>query len=111
MTLDTLRHCLYDLLGTRVPYVVLDAGLGAPWEYRPARRLLTLRATDADTVLDAAAVVYLASSADLGKGPCRAVPPALVARHAAIRRNLAKSRLTGGPHVAVCGERNRPGDL
>ena len=111
MTLDTLRHCLYDLLGTRVPYVVLDAGLGAPWEYRPARRLLTLRATDADTVLDAAAVVYLASSADLGKGPCRAVPPALVARHAAIRWNLAKSRLNGGPPVAMCVEGNRPSYL
>jgi hypothetical protein len=95
MTLDTLRHCLYDLLGTRVPYVVLDAGLGAPWEYRPARRLLTLRATDADTVLDAAAVVYLASSADLGKGPCRAVPEGLQERHARIRRNLATFGFSG----------------
>jgi hypothetical protein len=111
MTLDTLRHCLYDLLGTRVPHVLVDETLDAAWEYRPARHLLTLRATDADTVLDAAAVVYLASSAYLGEGPCREVPPALVARHAAIRRNLAKSRLTGGPHVAVCGERNRPGYL
>ena len=95
MTLDTLRHCLYDLLGTRVPYVVLDAGLGAPWEYRPARHLLTLRATDADTVLDAAAVVYLGSSADLGKGPCRAVPEGLQERHARIRRNLATFGLSG----------------
>jgi hypothetical protein len=89
MTLDTLRHCLYDLLGTRVPHVVVDETLNAAWEYRPFRRLLTLGRTDPDTVLDAAAVVYLASSADLGKGPCRAVPEGLQERHGCIRRNLA----------------------
>ena len=89
MTLDTLRHCLYDLLGTRVPYVVVDETLNAAWEYRPFRRLLTLGRTDPDTVLDAAALVYLAASADLGKGPCRAVPEGLKERHARIRRNLA----------------------
>ena len=95
MTLDTLRHCLYDLLGTRVPHVVVDETLNAAWEYRPFRRLLTLGRTDPDTVLDAAAVVYLASSADLGKGPCRAVPEGLQERHARIRRNLATFGLSG----------------
>jgi len=89
MSGDAVRHRLYDLLGTRVPYVVVDETLDAAWEYRPFRRLLTLGRTDPDTVLDAAALVYLAASADLGKGPCRAVPEGLKERHARIRRNLA----------------------
>jgi hypothetical protein len=92
MTLQSIRHQLYDLLGTRVPHVLVDETLDAAWEYRPFRRLLTLGRTDPGTVLDAAAVVYLAASADLGKGPCRAVPPALQGRHTSIRQNLAKSR-------------------
>ena len=41
-------------------------------------------------VLDAAAVVYLASSADLGKGPCRAVPEGLQERHARQRQRVDK---------------------
>jgi hypothetical protein len=46
-------------------------------------------------VLDAAALVYLAASADLGKGPCPAVPEGLKERHARIRRNLATFGLSG----------------
>jgi hypothetical protein len=96
MSADAVRHRFYDLLGTRVPYVVVDETLDAAWEYRPFRRLLTLGRTDPDTVLDAAALVYLAASADLGKGPCRAVPAHLQARYVSIRTNLAKRLETGG---------------
>ena len=96
MSADAVRHRLYDLLGTWVPHVVVDETLDAAWEYRPFRRLLTLGRTDPGTVLDAAAVVYLAASADLGRGPCRVVPAQLQARHRIIRASLAKRRGTGG---------------
>ena len=89
MTCAAVQHRLYDLLGTRVPYVVVDELLSTAWEYRPVRRLLTLGATDRDSVLDAAALVYLASSADLGQGPCRVVPTSPRDRYLQIRRRLA----------------------
>jgi hypothetical protein len=95
MSADAVRHRLYDLLGTRVPHLVVDETLDAAWEYRPFRRLLTLGRTDPGTVLDAAALVYLAATADLGKGPCRAVPEGLQERHARIQRNLATFGLSG----------------
>jgi hypothetical protein len=63
---------------------------GPAWEYRPFRRWLILRTDTPDDVLAGMGAALLACSADLGRGPCTAIPPALLDRHRALVSELRR---------------------
>ena len=74
MNLRAARHLLFDLLGPRTPYLLLDPELPSAFDYRPFRRVLTLREASTASILDGAAFVQLAHGHHLGRPPYRQVP-------------------------------------
>ena len=87
--LQAAKHLLFDLLGPRIPYVIVNPDAPSAFEYQPFQRLLTLRDASAKTLLDSAAYVYLAHSHDL-RGPYWQVPEHLQSTYTAIRSNLER---------------------
>ena len=102
MNLRAARHLLFDLLGPRTPYLLLDPELPSAFDYRPFRRALTLRELTRASVLDAAAYFQLAHGHPLGPPPYRQVPGHLQPAYDEIREVL--DRRLNAIEVAALGE-------